>query len=360
MANDGLEHIRVLVGSLGNKIAAPAHLAIDDKAAFRFRNCEGSKTRERHRGGALRPFLGLEVECVRRQGAIGRDAGLVLADSFASRVVIILDLRQALGRGVIRQGIEDDRNAWDVVEKGIQMVVEQRQPVLQAGIAPPLTDRLVKAIIAPRSAKGRHIGLPEPLDALRSELNLAHRHEIEGAQGADGALCLRVEGTNRFQGIPEEIEAHRVRKPRREEIDDTAANGIFACVADRTGAQKAVALEPVDQKGRIDNVSGRGRECLRRNPRSGRHPLDESVDGGREDARPILGSLGTGEPRQRRHALRGHCGIRRHPVVRLTIPGWKWQDLNLRREKTEAVGEILLPLAVASHMHQNCRPFHMP
>ena len=41
-------------------------------------------------------------------------------------------------------------------------------------------------------------------------------HEVEGAQRADGALGLRIEGADRFERVAEEVEADRVGQARRE------------------------------------------------------------------------------------------------------------------------------------------------
>ena len=131
-------------------------------------------------------------------------------------VVIVLHLREALAGRIVDQRVEDHRHARQVVEQRVEVVVEERQPVLHAGIAPALADRLVEPVVAGRRAEGRHIGLPEAPDALGGELDLAHRHEIEGAQRADRALGLRIEGADRFERVAEEVEADRVGQARRE------------------------------------------------------------------------------------------------------------------------------------------------
>ena len=239
------------------------------------------------------------------------------------------------------------------------MVVEERHPVFETGIAPALADRLVEPVVAGRRAEGRHIGLPEALDALGGELNLAHGHEIEGAQGADRALGLRIEGADRFERVAEEVEADRIGQACGKEIDDAAAHRVFARVPHGAGAQEAVGLQPADQLGRIDHVAGRGRKGFRRDAGLRRHPLNEGVHRGREDARLVLGGLGAGEPGQGRHALRRDRGVGRHAVVGLAIPGREGQDLDLGRDEGEAAGEVLLPLPVARHVHQNGRALHL-
>jgi hypothetical protein len=232
--------------------------------------------------------------------------------------------------------------------------------VFETGIAPPLADRLVEPVVAGRCAEGRHIGLPEALDALGGELNLAHGHEIQGAQGPDRALRLRIEGADRFERITEEVEAHRVGQPCRKEIDDAAAHRVFARVPNGARAQEAVGLEPVDQLRRVDHVAGRRREGLGRDAGFRGHALDQGVHGRREDARLVLGGLGAGEPRERRHPLRGDGAVGRHPVIGLAVPGRERQDLDLGRDEGEAACEVLLPLPVAGDMDQNGRPLDLP
>ena len=55
-----------------------------------------------------------------------------------ARVVIILDLGQPLGRRIVDHAVEDDRDVGHVVEQRVETVVEQRQPMFEAGIAPAL------------------------------------------------------------------------------------------------------------------------------------------------------------------------------------------------------------------------------
>ena len=185
--------------------------------------------------------------------------------------------------------------------------MEQRQPMLHAGIAPALADRLVEPVVSGRRAEGRHIGLPEAPDALGRELDLAHRHEVEGAQRAGRALRLRIEGADRFERVAEEVEAHRVRQPGGKEVDDAAAHGVFAGIAHGAGAQKAVRFEPRDElvgvdrrcPGAAEKVSAAIRARGGTRWTSALTVVERMRGRASEVARP-------GEPRQRRHALRRH------------------------------------------------------
>ena len=51
--------------------------------------------------------------------------------------------------------------ALDEVEQRAELVVEQRQPVLQPGIAPAFAHRLIEHVVARRRTELRGIALPE-------------------------------------------------------------------------------------------------------------------------------------------------------------------------------------------------------
>jgi hypothetical protein len=224
--------------------------------------------------------------------------------------------------------------------------------MLEAGIAAALADRLVEPVVASRRAEPGDVALAEAADALGRELHLRDRHEIERAELSDRALRLGIERADRFERVAEKVEAHWAGEAGRVKVDDAAAHGVFARVAHRARAQKAVHLEPGDELVHVDHVAGRGGERFRRDPRARRHALQNGVDGGRKQARALLRRARAGEARQGRHALRRDDGVRRDAVVRLAIPGRERQHLDLRRDEAERVLQDLLALPVARHMHQ--------
>ncbi len=64
----------------------------------------------------------------------------------------------------------------------------------------------------------------------------------------------------------------------------------------------------------------------------------------------------TGKTRENHDAPRRNRGIGRYTVVGLAIPGWKIEDLDVRRGKTQRLAEGARALAVARDMHEHDSP----
>ena len=84
MPDHGVEDVGALVGPLGGEVAAPPRPAIDDDAGSASGHGERRQTRRRVSSrSALGPLLAAEVERVRRQRLVGRDAGCASAQRLA-------------------------------------------------------------------------------------------------------------------------------------------------------------------------------------------------------------------------------------------------------------------------------------
>ena len=254
-----VEDVRLGLVALGREIAALARAGIDR------RGVRIGKRREPRQRAALEPRLPLvfgEIEPVRRQRLVDR-AGAVGVERLPARLVVVGDLREALVRGVFGERLHRDRRAGQIIEQRVELGVEQRQPVLHAGMAAAFRDRLVERI-ARRGAERFHIALAETADRLGGELKLGHRHEIERAQGVHRALRLGIERADRLQRVAEEVEPHRIAGAGRIEIDDAAAHRVVARLAHRGHAVIAVELQPFGHAVHRQHVAGRGGERLRR------------------------------------------------------------------------------------------------
>ena len=151
---------------------------------------------------------------------------------------------------------------------------------------------------------------------LGRQLHLAHRHEVERPQLADGALRLRIEAADRFQRVAEEVQPHRRGHARRVEVDDAAAHGVFAGLAHGRGAQEAVGLQPAARGRSMSTMlPGAAEKALARDALAPRHALQDGVDRGGQDARLVLARSASGPAapapscasrRRRRWATRGH------------------------------------------------------
>ena len=348
-----LEHVLVRLAAFGDEILAGARGDIDDSLLPALPRVRGSvrrgwrgerrHLRQRRPVESCAPFTLREVKSVRRQRLIGRTAA-VLIERLLARLIIVGDLRQPFVGGLFGQRLEDDGRAAHIIEQRFQTFVEQRQPVLHAGVAAALGDGGIEHVIGAGGAEGCDIAGAEGADSVAGELEFGHRHEIKRAQIGIGALRLRIEAADQLQRVTEKIEPHRLAHAGREQVEDTAAHGVVARLAHRRGAVKAVEIEPLDDTVHRQKIAGCRGERLPGNDVARRHPLQDGID-----RREQYGGPGAGgdarEPRQRRHALRNHGRMRRYAVVRQAIPGGKFEGLGFRRKKCEG-----------ARQHRHARP----
>ncbi len=206
--------------------------------------------------------------------------------------------------------------------------------MLHAGMAAAFAHRFVQHVVRRGGAEGCDIAGAKQPDRVRGELEFRHRHQLERAQLAGGALRLRIEAADRFQRVAEKIEPHRLGHAGREQIDDAAAHGVIAGFAHGRGAIKAVEIEPLGDAGHRQDIARRCRQRLPGQKLTRRHALQHGVDGGQQDG-GMLAAFNAGKARQRHHALRHHRGMRRDAIVRQTIPGREFQNFDVGREKAE-------------------------
>ena len=302
-----------------------------------------------HRGFFDRaaPFGFGEIKFFRRQGLIGRAAARLIDRLFA-RLIIIGDLREAFVGRLFGQRLDGDRACRDIIEQRVHALMEERQPMLHAGVAAAFAHGFVEHVVGRRSPERRDVAGAEHADGVGGELELGHRHQIERAQIGISALAFRIETADRFKRVAEKIEPHRRIHAGREQVDDAAAHRVIAGLAHRRGAVETVEIEPGGDARHRQHIAGRGRERLLAKKLARRHPLQSGIDGGEKDGR-MLPACDTCEPRQRHHALRHDRGMRRHPVVRQAIPGREFQDLDIGREKAQRPRERRHFRAVAAH-----------
>ena len=346
----GLEHIDALASALGREIATGARAAIDDEIA-----AVGPRERREARHGCFgeprRPVLGGQIQRAGRQGLVGR-ARVVAIIFLLARGVIILNLREPFGGHLVGLRVEHHGRGADVIEQRVGAAMKQRQPMLHAGMAAALADGFVELIAVYMPAELGDIGLAEAFHRLRGQRHLAHRHEIERAQLRQAALALGIEGTDGFQRVAEEIEAHGFRGARRKQIENAAAHGVFAGFAHGRRAQEAVCFKPRRQIVHGQRVARRRGKTFRLHPCARRHALRHAVDRHAENARPLQRRARARKPRQRRHAPRGDAGVGRHAIVGLAVPRGQLQRLDLGREKRERLHEGARALAIARHVHE--------
>ena len=96
-----------------------------------------------------------EEHRVRRHRLVGRRAEALRLEALDARLIVVADQGQALAHGLVGQMIEADGRLGHIVEQRLQTLVEQRQPMLHAGIALPGADRLHRA--GPRRMTGPNV-----------------------------------------------------------------------------------------------------------------------------------------------------------------------------------------------------------
>ncbi len=136
-------------------------------------------------------------------------------------------------------------------------------------IAPPGTHRLVKGILPRRAAKEFDVARAEECGWGIAKSHFADGHQSKFLHRLSAALRLRVEGFDAFQIVAEKIQPDGVDPPRREEIENTAANGEFTRLHDGTRALKAIEAQAAHKFGHINALTRRNRlkGCANKCPR---------------------------------------------------------------------------------------------
>ena len=235
--DDGVEYVDVALLALGGEGAAAAAAPGAHVGSLAF--LERRQLERRPVGLRRGERFGVEEQALGRHRLIGRPAELVLLQRFVARVVVLGDLLEAaLGRFIAAM-VEADRHTRQIVEQRLEMIVEQRQPMLLARIAVAAADRLIQRIIAGVAAEQLDIARAEQLLGFLAERDFAHRHQRQLLHRLGRALRRDVEGLDRLQRVAEEVETHGGRPPGRIEIEDTAAHGVLALLHDRAAARIA-------------------------------------------------------------------------------------------------------------------------
>ncbi len=296
-------------------------------------------------------LAGAEIEPLRRHGLVRRALRQVALARIARvepRLVIVAYQLGTLFRRFPYRMIGHDTEALQIVEDRVEVVVEQRQPVFHAGIAPAFGHGRIKGIVAGGGAEQREIVLAEAADRFRRERHLAHRIKVEGAGLADGALAGGIEGANAFQSVAEEIEAHRLFLAGHEDIKNAAAHGELADFPDGGDALEAVALQPRGNIVHLDLVAGPGGKTEALDHLGRGHLLQHGIDRDQHDGGMRLLRVGD-KPGQSGQAARRGVGGRRDAVIGQAVPGRKRQHRDLGRGK----GQVLLDIGHALAVRQD-------
>ncbi len=342
VCHDGIEEIDRAVGPLTGEVAGRPPREIDHGVDARRRARRGAEVGELEARPALdQPgeALLVQVEKVGRERAVGCGAEARSGDRRRpAGLVVLADQGRPGIDPVPGKVIEGDLDRLvQIVEERCDPLVEERQPMLHAGIAAAGPDRLEERVAGDR-AELLEIALPEALDRLLIEHDLADRPDLEPADTLQRALGQRVEGADRLDRAAEEVEPQRLLAGGREDVQQAAADGVLAGLDDRAGAGVAVATEIVDEGVPIEPGAGTRPEMPAPDGVRGGDTLKDRVGGGEHEPRPAL--PGVGETGQRLQPLRHDPRGRRDPVVGQAVPGREGQDLDGGREEPDEAGEL--------------------
>ena len=210
----GLEQGAHPLLALGHEVPAVAGAGVGAALGFD----EGRALCERAPLQQPCPFVRIEKEGAGRDRMIGR-VGERRGSRICARVEKIRDRLEAVVAGFCRQMVEQNRALGHMVEQGLQPIVEERQPMLDSGVAPSSRDRLVERVLPGHGAELAAVRGAEARDRLRIEQHLADRHEGKGVRRLGTPLCERIEPVDGLDDVAEEVEPHRTLGVGRKDID---------------------------------------------------------------------------------------------------------------------------------------------
>src|SRR6185437_8043529 len=199
----GLEYVDIAVVALRRKVAASPRAGVEDIGVIGY----GKRREPRQRALAqqLLPLIFSEIKPIRRQWLVdGATAGMI--QRLAPCLVIVGDLLEAFACGIFALGLDRDRRITEIVEQRVHPLLEQRQPMLHAGMTAAFGHGLIELVVGRWRAEFRDIAHAEAADGFGDELEFRDRNQIERTHVEQRALGLRVERADRFPGVAEEVE----------------------------------------------------------------------------------------------------------------------------------------------------------
>ncbi len=161
MLGDGFVDIAAL-RALGREIAGAVDTEIENIGALRL--VEGGRDVDRQRRNFGAPLLGGEIELIGRQRAIAARRGAGRLDTIG---MIVTDRLEACFRRTSDTAVaQPERALGEMLGERDEALLEQRQPMLHAGEAATVADRLIEWIARRGSAEHLTIAAAEALDAL--------------------------------------------------------------------------------------------------------------------------------------------------------------------------------------------------
>ncbi len=282
MTDDGFVDILVL-RPLRREVARAGNAEVDHAVGRRL----GKGRRQVHRtvGDDAVPFLDRQIQRARRQRTVA--AGLGHHRPLAIGEIVLDRFTPRRDRAIDAAIAQDDVAGRQMIEQGLQPLLEQRQPMLHARQAPPIAHRLIERVAGRIGAKLLAVAGTEPLDALLVEQGLARRHQRKGFGGADGALVGGIERPHRLDLVAEEVEPDRVRQAGGIEVEQAAAHRKFARVRNAVGTVIAIGGQQGDQLVALDPFARRQSAGQVADSERRQRALGRGIGGGHQQLRLV-------------------------------------------------------------------------
>jgi hypothetical protein len=327
---EGREEVGALRLPLRRKAAPGAAPRVDHARAERLRQRGELANRP---GAESRTPVGLaEIEEIRRDRLVGRGAARLRRHRLDPGAVLLGERFPARGAGRLEPIVEGDRRPRQVVEDGLEPVVEERQPMLEALMLATGRHGLVERVVLTAGAEPLAIGAAEAGDRRFVEDDLRDRRELDPVDRLARALGVRIEAPGGVEDVAEEVEADRELRAGREDVDEPAPDGEVAGLGHRGRLREAHPREIGPQGVDVDAAADRRGEGGRSDGCARWYPLGRGVQRREKDGRTIEAF---GEGGKRRHPRRRDLGVGRDPVVGQAIPGRKGEHRQLRRKESE-------------------------
>ncbi len=145
------------LGAFCCKAAALPPACLQHPQAAALRRLERRHGNHRKVRNGIRPLIAGQIHAFRRQRLVNGRAEGVLLQRLDAGVIILGNLRLAGIHRLVGQVIERDHAIAGIVEDRLQLVVEQRQPVLHALVAAACRNRFINRVIQARARERRRI-----------------------------------------------------------------------------------------------------------------------------------------------------------------------------------------------------------
>ena len=342
IAEQLLKHRHTRRVGIGGEDRPGPRAAIDTRA---LRHGEGRKDKRWPARQHRIPAGAVQVKKIRRHGAI-RDlafAGWLLAGG-----KMVRDHFQPRRQYFVGLVIQTNGRARQIIQQGFHGFMEQRHEMLDPWMPAPIGHRLIDRIVRRPLAKKLPPFRAKPADRILPQRHFGHGAQRDLLHFRAAALRRGIETANALNRVAEQIEAHRLGLPGRENIDNAAADGIFPWFHHRAGARITMRFQKSRQHLRRYRLIG-GQHMGRADKRgTRRHALHQGIHRGQHDARFCRFFQ---QPRQGGNPLRHQHRVGGNAVVRQAIPGGKAQDFRFRHKERQRLRQPRHARIVARRVH---------